>query len=379
MYAAKKGRYVDVEEEGESGGDGWQPKDDDKDKEDSDYTKKVKKENEKLASELKKLAEISEEFNLFFSQELKKDIEKTPTAEIDSMYYEEEEFNDADYEYELLRFEETYDGRLAILQAALTKEEISYTEYAERVKQLDRDIAINKLDATSGMFSEMANLLGGFAKTQKASILFQLFADQASAISSLMKMSEANPANVVTGGLAATLQFGAGIIRIGANFAKAFGALKQAKEADVQKQAAATTVRQYASGRYNVVGAEDNRLYRNVPYIGNMRTGLQVGPALVSEQGNEFIVNANDMRNPVVANYTRAIAREVGAVKQYATGKYDTATNNTPDLEQLSSVVMELRKAVAEFPRTVKAKMSYFDDFKPIQNEVENNGNELRF
>jgi len=293
-------------------------------------------------------------------------------TDIGDQEYDEERL--PDYEYELLKFEESYDGRLAILQAALSNEEISYAEYTERIKQLDRDIAVNKLDATASMFGEIANLMGSFAKGQKAAILFQLFADQASALSSLMKMSEANPSNAVTGGLAGMLQYASGIIRIGINFAKSFGALKQAKENDVAK-ASKPQVKQYASGRYDVVGEQDNRLYRNVPYRGIARTGMVHGPALVSERGDEFIVDATSLRNPIVANYARAIAKTV-RVPQHAAGVYDTVSNVT-DNQLLLATVAKLAEAVDKFPRTVKAQMSYFDDFKPVQDEVENTNNTI--
>jgi hypothetical protein len=73
--------------------------------------------------------------------------------------------------------------------------------------------------------SEFSNLMGELGgknlKVQKAQALIQIGIDTASAISSLVKMSQANIRNVGTGGVAGALQFAAGIIQITANMAKA--------------------------------------------------------------------------------------------------------------------------------------------------------------
>jgi hypothetical protein len=63
----------------------------------------------------------------------------------------------------------------------------------------------------------------------KLSTLFQIGMDTAAAISSLTAMSEANPANAVTGGGAAIIQFLTGFARIGMNIAKATSLLSKPK------------------------------------------------------------------------------------------------------------------------------------------------------
>lgn len=92
------------------------------------------------------------------------------------------------------------------------------------------------------------------------------------------------------------------------------------------------SVNQYASGRYNVIGASDGRTYTGVPYIGPAPTGIVSSPALISERGSELIVNADDLRRlqkhinyPLVV---QAINESRGRVTQYAQGKYRIP--NTP-------------------------------------------------
>lgn len=92
------------------------------------------------------------------------------------------------------------------------------------------------------------------------------------------------------------------------------------------------SVNQYASGRYNVIGASDGRTYSSVPYIGPAPTGIVSSPALISERGTELIVNADDLRRlqkhinyPLVV---QAINESRGRVTQYAQGNYRIP--NTP-------------------------------------------------
>lgn len=75
---------------------------------------------------------------------------------------------------------------------------------------------------TAAAFSSLIGELGNEnLKVQKAQALIQIGIDTASAISSLVKMSQANPANAFTGGIAGALQFAAGLLQIGTNMAKA--------------------------------------------------------------------------------------------------------------------------------------------------------------
>lgn len=94
------------------------------------------------------------------------------------------------------------------------------------------------------------------------------------------------------------------------------------------------TVNQYASGRYNVIGASDGRSYTGVPYIGPAPTGIVNSPALISERGSELIVNADDLRRlqkhinyPLVV---QAINESRGRITQYSQGNY--TMHNNPSL-----------------------------------------------
>ena len=54
---------------------------------------------------------------------------------------------------------------------------------------------------------------------------------------------------------------------------------------------------QAADGRWDVIGADDGRVYRNVPYAGVARTGEITRPTLMGERGDELVVDNPTLRN----------------------------------------------------------------------------------
>lgn len=98
----------------------------------------------------------------------------------------------------------------------------------------------------------------------------------------------------------------------------------------------ARVVTQRAAGKYDVIGADDGRQYRNVPYVGPTQTGFVSSPTLMGEQGRELVVSAPDLsRLQRHINYPliiRAIhdARS-GVVPQRASGNYENIPSGTPE------------------------------------------------
>jgi len=153
--------------------------------------------------------------------------------------------------------------------------------------------------AFSALYDELAEEESDFILLQKAATLAQIAVDTASAISSLVAVSESNPANAVTFGAAGIAQFAAGIIRITANLARARKLLDSGPALSQRKE----------GGYFDVTGAQDGQPYR-ARYLGEQQTGmLPSSPSLVlaSERGPEYFVANEDLRNPLVMNYVRAI------------------------------------------------------------------------
>jgi len=85
----------------------------------------------------------------------------------------------------------------------------------------------------------------------------------------------------------------------------------------------APTRQRYTGGYYDVIGERDGRNY-NARFIGRPGTGMLPGsPSLVlaSEKGAEYFVANEDLRNPKVMNYVRAIENiRMNRVNQFQDG-----------------------------------------------------------
>ena len=102
----------------------------------------------------------------------------------------------------------------------------------------------------------------------------------------------------------------------------------------------AERVVQYADGKYDVIGLDDGRSY-HVPYIGSV-TGIVDRPALISENGAELIVNAEDLRRlqrhvnyPIVVGAINDA--RMGYVPQHSEGSYKRIDDNRPIVSGSSS------------------------------------------
>lgn len=95
--------------------------------------------------------------------------------------------------------------------------------------EAERHVVSTIQDITRDLFIAAGADQDEMADFQKAMTLFNIGLDTAAAISALTAMSEANPANAVTGGLAGVAQFVTGFARITANIAQATQLLNKAK------------------------------------------------------------------------------------------------------------------------------------------------------
>jgi TP901 family phage tail tape measure protein len=147
-----------------------------------------------------------------------------------------------------------------------------------------------------------------------------------------------------------------------------------ASDTENKTPTANVTVRQWASGNYDVIGEDDGKTYRDVPYIGPAPTGIVHQTALISERGDELIINAEDLaRLQRHVNYPLVIdaiqdARS-GRVPQRAAGNYSTLNdiindeklNNLADsgpnpifglfVPQLADAIVSLSKVVQEMKK----------------------------
>lgn len=129
-------------------------------------------------------------------------------------------------------------------------------------------------------------------------------------------------------------------------------------------------VKQWATGRYDVIGQDDRKSYNDVPYIGPAPTGIVRRTSLVSENGAELIINAEDLsRLQKHINYPVVVQAiqdsRSGRVPQRAEGNYtpiDTpnqqspvaATDSNATATNISQLLTELKSLIATL-RNLKA------------------------
>ncbi|WP_270721325.1 phage tail tape measure protein [Bacteroides hominis] len=119
-------------------------------------------------------------------------------------------------------------------------------------------------------------------------------------------------------------------------------------------------VKQWASGRYDVIGEDDGRTYRGVPYIGDSPTGIVRRTSLISESGAELIINAEDLSRlqhhinyPIVVQAIQD-ARS-GRLPQRAEGNYDPIRNSTSRISQTTSSPTDKEANLAQLIKELHA------------------------
>ena len=119
-------------------------------------------------------------------------------------------------------------------------------------------------------------------------------------------------------------------------------------------------VKQWASGRYDIIGEDDGRTYRDVPYIGDSPTGIVRRTSLISESGAELIINAEDLSRlqhhinyPIVVQAIQD-ARS-GRVPQRAEGNYVPIRNSTSRISQTTSSPTDKEANLAQLIKELHA------------------------
>lgn len=143
---------------------------------------------------------------------------------------------------------------------------------------------------------------------------------------------------------------------------------------------ATVSVSQWASGRYDVIGKEDGKNYRDIPYIGAAPTGIVRRTSLISENGAELIINADDLSRlqnhinyPLVLNAIED-ARS-GHVPQRASGNYSAINSLSPKNEETpynmsASELEQLIKEIGMLVKTLKNLKAYVS-LRDIRNAEE--------
>lgn len=124
----------------------------------------------------------------------------------------------------------------------------------------------------------------------------------------------------------------------------------------------ARVVNQQAEGKYDVIGQDDHKLYRDVPYAGTAKTGIVSQPTLVGESGSELVVSSPDflrlqrhINYPLIVSAIRDVRSGNNIVKQQASGKYDAIqVSATPAKSVDNTELLEIIRLNTEIMRDIK-------------------------
>lgn len=210
------------------------------------------------------------------------------------------------------------------------------------------------MDVGIGIASEMGTLLGGAITKNKNMVASSIESIVMMGLDALKAQVQISLAGVTAQGLAASTLDPTAMARaalIIAGIEAAFSIAKGAVSSIIGKITGQSTtnadeavtgshvVTQRAAGKYDVIGADDRRLYRNVPYAGHAQTGYVSTPTLMGEQGRELVISAPDLvRLQRHINYPLIIQAindaRGGTVPQRASGNYTPVNNYTPASSQ---------------------------------------------
>jgi len=258
------------------------------------------------------------------------------------------------YQDDLHVFEESLEKKRKILDKDLKNGLISQDEYDQEIIKLDTELA-----------EERRRIAVEQAESEMAITMLMVTLQQGIAIASAISLAAKSSMTP----LDLALNIIAAVAIVAGAFITATNKIDEAK------------AMQYSKGKYNVIGMEDGRRYRNVPYLGTPETGIYKNPALISEEGPELIVSAPDVKN-MQLNYPGLLdAINFARVRQFASGKYpaQAASSQTQlvqqlpiDLEKLT-MALELFNNMARSGIIAKVVYSEYEEMRVKIEHIESN------
>lgn len=204
------------------------------------------------------------------------------------------------------------------------------------ITQKQYDAAVLKLDAD--MDAKKRKLIHDQAVRSKALSLAQAVVNVAQGVTAALSMPP--PASYVMAALTGIL----GAIQIGL--------------------IAGQEVPQAKKGRYNVIGEEDGKLYKDVPYQENF-TGIPGRPMLVNETGNELVID-QDTTSKLLTRHPEIIQQiQQARIQGYSDWEYSSkvASIKTPANPQIDIPFITSAISYSSIPQYAKGNYTQLDRF----------------
>ena len=141
-------------------------------------------------------------------------------------------------------------------------------------------------------------------------------------------------------------------------------------------KAAVSSVGQRYAGKYDVIGQDDGRLYRNVPFGGTPRTGIVGRPTIYAERGDELVVDNPTLRN-VRVNFPDVLPKiRASMVSQRAEGnvteRLGTNTQQSATDNELAGIVAQSNAIMAALTQQLAHGIEANMRFDRLQKDLDN-------
>lgn len=128
-------------------------------------------------------------------------------------------------------------------------------------------------------------------------------------------------------------------------------------EAAKGRYGAFSKIRQAFEGRYDVIGQQDGKLYKNVPYVSTF-TGIPGKPMIVNETGDEIVIDPYRTKN-MIMNYPHLV-EAIMKVPGRSEGSYPASVNNPYLAPQSDTAISELNEHLSFMRKNgIQAFISY--------------------
>ena len=182
---------------------------------------------------------------------------------------------------------------------------------AKLITQQQYDAKVAKLDQE--MDNKKKELMVRQAKRQKALTIAQTIISIAQGVVTALATS----GNPIIGIIMAALVGALGAVQLGYIISTPI------PEAAKGRYKAFLQTRQAADGRYDVLGQDDGKQYRGVPYMESPQSGIYSKPTLFAETGREIILNPKHTEN--LMKFRPDLVQAIMSVPQRAAGLYPDA------------------------------------------------------
>lgn len=261
---------------------------------------------------------------------------------------------------ELDVWKNSYEGRLEALDDMLARGILTQTQYEERVYALNQEFLNKKLGKYYAYLDAASQGLQAFSDFSEAKMNRELKQAGDNEIEQeRIRVKYAKRDQIVSSGQALIKGAMASMNLWGNNTlpypaALAFNLVMQGViAAQTMAQVGIINSQQFSKGRIPVTGNDDGKLYF-AEDVGKPKTGIQKGVALISDGGDEMIVDGPTTRNLSI-NYPEIIEgikqMSVGAVPQFAEGSYPVSTKEIIKEPFTDPAVLEL---MLEISKTLK-------------------------